>query len=96
MRNRNQRRRTRKATPAKKTTRLLQARDLLKPDHPLHKPFVAWVAARASAHAKGHVVSGSGYGGTVADPTTPTVRKARKFLSAHPAFKGVVVEQEAA
>jgi hypothetical protein len=70
--------------------RPLVAKDLLGAGHPLHRPFKAWVAKRADAVTSGNV-SGGGHRASTSDPAALTVRKARKYLSAFPQYKGIMV-----
>lgn len=85
-RNRNTRRNRkagRTATPTKpaNTAPALTARMVLQADHPLHTTFARWVAKRAAE---------------VGGDEELTVRKARKFLAAHPFYRKSVEAAKAA
>ena len=82
-----------KAKAKAPTHRPLVARDLLDASHPLHGPFAAWCKAReAKQTAGGHLVGGGAYGGSQADPSALSARKARKFLRDYPQYRKVLVE----
>ena len=71
-----------KAPPAPKT-RPLGPADIIQPSHPLYAPLVGWLQAKSQKLGR--------------DEDLPvTKRQARKFLAAHPQYRGVQVPVEEA
>ncbi len=63
----------------------LKARDLLDPQHPLHRAFQAWVEARGPSVS--HITKDNAGQTEVISSSELTIRKARKFLAAFPGYR---------
>jgi len=74
-------RKQRKPAPPKE--RLLGPADILASDHPLHGAMVGWLQAKSRKLGLDNAL-----------PVTK--RQARRFLQAHPQYRGVMVEIKAA